>query len=111
MANDMDQQSLDEQRMRRQEEAHGDQDAYAQPRANQNASTDKPGAPMYPPTVLVFRDQHKQEVQNYAVVGQTLWNFSSQRTERIPLADLDLTATAQANEDRGLAFRIPVQAR
>jgi len=111
MANEMDQQSLDEQRMRRQEEAEGDQDAYAQPRPNQNASNDNPGTPMYPPTVLVFRDQHKQEIQNYAVVGQTLWNFSSQKTERISLADLDLTATAQANEDRGLNFRIPVQAR
>ena len=24
-----------------------------------------------PATVLVFRDEHKQEVQNYAIVGQT----------------------------------------
>ena len=32
--------------------------------------------------VLVFRDQHKQEVRNYAIVGQTLWNFASQRTRK-----------------------------
>ena len=46
-----------------------------------------------PATVLVFRDQHKQEVQNYAIVGQTLWIFSPQRTQKIPLAEVDLDAT------------------
>ncbi len=30
-----------------------------------------------PATVLVFRDEHKQEIHNYAIVGETLWNFSS----------------------------------
>jgi ribosomal 50S subunit-associated protein YjgA (DUF615 family) len=60
-----------------------------------------------PATVLVFRDQHKKEIQNYAIVGQTLWNFSSQHTEKIPLADLDLQATTKANEDQGVTFRVP----
>ena len=54
-----------------------------------------------------FRDQRKEEVQNYAIVGQTLWIFSPQRTEKIPLADIDLAATAKANEDRGVEFRVP----
>lgn len=62
---------------------------------------------LIPPTVLVFHDQHKQEVQNYAIVGQTLWNFSGQRTQKIPLSDLDLIATAEANEARGGEFRLP----
>jgi hypothetical protein len=57
--------------------------------------------------VLVFRDQHKQEVHNYAIIGQTLWNFAPQRTEKIPLSDLDLPATTKANDDRGLTFRVP----
>jgi hypothetical protein len=60
-----------------------------------------------PPTVLVFRDQHQQEVRNYAIVGQTLWNFASQRTQKIPLSDLDLVATTKANDERGLTFRVP----
>jgi len=60
-----------------------------------------------PPTVLVFRDQHQQEVQNYAIVGQTLWNFSPGRTQKIPLANLDLSATEKANDDRGVTFRVP----
>lgn len=60
-----------------------------------------------PATVLVFRDQHKQEVQNYAIVGQTLWNFAPQHTQKIPLSDLDLPATTKANDERGVDFRLP----
>ncbi len=61
-----------------------------------------------PPTVLVFRDRHKEEVQNYAIIGQTLWNFAPQRTEKIPLYELDIPATTKANEDRGVDFQVPV---
>jgi hypothetical protein len=57
--------------------------------------------------VLVFRDKRKQEVQNYAVVGQTLWIFEPQGTEKIPLAQLDIPATAKANDERGVDFRVP----
>jgi len=104
-ANEMNRQSLEEQRMLRQEEADGDQDSYA--RSAPAPSDEPPGAAVAPATVLVFRDQHQREIQNYAIIGQTLWNFSPQRTEKIPLADLDLTATVKANDDRGNAFRIP----
>lgn len=66
------------------------------------------GSSVVPPTVLVFRDHHKEEVQNYAIVGQTLWNFAPQRTEKIPLSTLDIPATTKANDDRGVDFRLPV---
>jgi hypothetical protein len=58
-------------------------------------------------TVLVFRDQHQQEVQNYAIVGPMLWSFTSQRTQKIPLSDLDLAATQKANDERGVDFHLP----
>jgi hypothetical protein len=107
-ANEMNQQSLEEQRMRQQEQADGDQDIYARsdpaPRPPQREAE---AAPVLPDTVLVFRDQHKQEVKNYAIVGQILWNFAPQRTQKIPLSDLDLPATTKANDDRGLTFRVP----
>jgi len=32
-----------------------------------------------PTTILVFRDGHRSEVRNYALVGQTLWVFTEQR--------------------------------
>jgi hypothetical protein len=108
VANQMDQQSLEEQRMRQQEEADGDQDIYARSEASPRPpQREAEGAPVLPDTVLVFRDQHKQEVKNYAIVGQTLWNFAPQHTQKIPLSDLDLPATTKANDDRGLTFRVP----
>jgi len=115
IANQMDQQSLAQQQMWRQEQADGDQDGYA-PRSYSHpapsGSTQRPASdppsPIIPATVLVFRDQHQQEVQNYAIVGQTLWNFASQHTQKIPLADLDLAATVKANDDRGVTFRLPI---
>jgi len=109
IAGDMNQQSLDEQQMRQQqmmqqEEADGDQDHYARS-SPRSAQREAEGAPVLPNTVLVFRDQHKQEIRNYAIVGETLWNFNPQHTEKIPLSDLDLAATSKANDDRGLTFR------
>jgi hypothetical protein len=59
------------------------------------------------PTILVFRDKHTQEVQNYAIVGGTLWVFSEQRATKLPLSWIDLEATAKANDDRGVDFQIP----
>ena len=59
----------------------------------------KPQAPSKPephePTMLVFRDKHTQEVENYAIVGQTLWIFNEQRAMKVPLSSLDVDATAK----------------
>ena len=101
-AQEMNTQSLEEQRARRE-----DQDAHAQsdppPQARGAETTEAPA----PSTVLVFRDKREQEVQNYAIVGQTLWNLTLHRTQKIPLADLDLAATAKANDEHGVVFRVP----
>jgi hypothetical protein len=59
------------------------------------------------PTLLVFLDKHTQEVQNYGVVGDTLWIFTEQRATKLPLAWLDIDATIKANEDRGVDFLVP----
>ncbi|HEX4785417.1 MAG TPA: hypothetical protein VH350_13830 [Candidatus Sulfotelmatobacter sp.] len=109
IANDMNQQSLEEQQMLRQEQADGDRDLYARsdPAPRPAPSSQSQGTPIMPATVLVFRDQHQKEIQNYAIVGQTLWNFAPQHTEKIRLADLDLGATAKANDDRGITFSVP----
>jgi hypothetical protein len=105
LANEMNQQSLDEQRMRQQ----GDQDLYARsapPPPHQRSEHEELNEAA-PATVLVFRDEHKQEVHNYAIVGQTLWNFNPQHTQKIPLSDLDLPATTKANDERGVDFHVP----
>ncbi len=106
LASEMNAQNLQEQQMLRQEQADGDQDAYARPPRREQEKPEPEGAAMLPATVLVFRDQHKLEVQNYAIVGQTLWAFAPQH-QKIALSDLDLAATTKANDDRGVTFRAP----
>lgn len=59
------------------------------------------------PTLLIFRDGTKQEVENYAIVGGTVWLFNEQRARKVPLSLLDVDATAKANDERGLSFRAP----
>ncbi|MGH9544507.1 MAG: hypothetical protein ACRD23_04750 [Terriglobales bacterium] len=63
--------------------------------------------PDQPQTLLVFKDAHQLEVQNYAVIGDTLYDLTPGRHHKIPLADLDLTSTAKQNDDRGIDFRLP----
>jgi hypothetical protein len=63
-----------------------------------------------PLTVLVFKDTHQSGVLNYAILGDTLFDFDEGRTRRIPLTDLDLPATLKVNDDRGVDFQIPAGA-
>jgi hypothetical protein len=63
-----------------------------------------------PLTVLVFKDTHQSGVLNYAILGDTLFDFDEGRTRRIPLTDLDLSATLKVNDDRGVDFQIPAGA-
>ncbi len=58
-------------------------------------------------TVLVFRDGHKQSVQNYAVAGDTLWIITEQAAKKVPLSEIDLPATQQANSANGVEFKVP----
>jgi hypothetical protein len=72
----------------------------------------EPEAPVtsQPSTVLVFKDGHQSDVINYAIVGDTLFDFGAGRTHKILLADLDLAATRKANDDHGVDFQIPASA-
>jgi hypothetical protein len=66
-----------------------------------------PPAADQPRTLLVFKDGHQLEVENYAIIGNTLYNLSDGHRQKIALADLDLTATAKQNDDRGVDFELP----
>ncbi len=59
------------------------------------------------PSVLVFKDGRKLEVGNYAILGQTLFDLTPGHARKIALADLDLDATREQNEARGLTFQTP----
>jgi len=74
-----------------------------------DAAPEKPEEPVVaqPTTVLVFKDGRRSEVGNYAIVGDSLFDFAEDRARKILLADLDLAATREANDDRGVEFKLP----
>jgi hypothetical protein len=80
------------------------------PVASAPAAEESETAPItnQPATVLVFRDGRHLEIENYAIVGNTLYDLSGGARHKIPLADLDLGATTKENDKRGIDFRVPV---
>ncbi len=81
-----------------------------------NAGITNPAAPQehaeLPPAVLVFRDGRRQEVLSYSIIGPALYAAGSYWTngywtQKILLADLDLPATLEANQERGVNFVLP----
>jgi hypothetical protein len=68
--------------------------------------------PDLPPTLLIFRDGHREQVPGYAIVGATLyanqdyWQ-SGHWTKNIELSALNIAATVQANHDNGVKFLLP----
>lgn len=66
-----------------------------------------PAISAQPATILVFKDGHKLEVGNYAIVGSYLFDLTQGHRMKIALSDLDLPATQKANEDEGIDFDLP----
>ncbi len=58
-------------------------------------------------TILIFKDGHKQQIGNYAIVGSNLYDLTPGRRQKVALTDLDLDATQKANDDEGNDFRLP----
>ena len=79
----------------------------AEPSSDSPAQADSDQVADQPQTVLVFKDGHQLEVENYAIVGSTLYDLSEGHRRKIALSDLDLTATAKQNDDRGIDFKLP----
>jgi hypothetical protein len=82
----------------------------AQPTAASSADAVAGDEPVsaQPDTLLVFKDGHQLEISNYAIVGTTLFDLTEGHHQKIPLSDLNLTATAKENDDRGIDFRLPL---
>jgi len=94
-------------------------DAYVPPVRNvpapHSANRGDDTAPTAPdalePTMLVFKDGHKLEVENYAIIGQTLFDMTPGHARKVPLADLDLEATRRQNDERGITFQLPISSQ
>ena len=103
------QQTYDDTALRNQIERLADEvERLRQEQEARRAPQPSPGPSLeQTPTVLVFRDGHRSDVQNYGIVGQTVWVFDERHAKKYPLTDLDLPATNAANEQRGAEFVIP----
>ena len=80
------------------------------PEQNQSEEAAAPEEPLAP-TTLVFRDGHKLEVGNYAIVGPTLFDMTPGHARKVPLKDLDLEATRRENDEHGVMFQLPLSSR
>jgi hypothetical protein len=89
-------------------------DSYVPPSSTgseETAEADPDPEPPQPPTTLVFKDGHQLEVNNYAIVSQTLYDLTPGHPRKIALADLDLPATQKQNDDHGVVFQLPPSAQ
>jgi hypothetical protein len=50
-------------------------------------------------------------VQDYAIIGKTIWIFNESRARKVAISELDLPATKRDNEDRGIDFVLPSSSR
>ena len=90
--------------------------AYIEPHAADQASSSTTAALSRPAeessTVFIFRDGHREESSNYSIVAGTIyastdyWSNGAW-TRKIPVADLNIPATLQANQERGVRFVLP----
>jgi hypothetical protein len=74
--------------------------------------TPRPSQPELPPAILVFRDGHREEAPEYAIVGGALYASgdywqSGHWTETIQLSALNIPATIRVNHDAGIKFMLP----
>ncbi len=68
--------------------------------------------PEPPAAILIFRDGHREQAPEYAIVGATLYASgdywqTGHWTRNIQLSALNLPATIQANHDAGIKFTLP----
>jgi hypothetical protein len=60
--------------------------------------------PPTPPVILVLRDGQQLSVENYAIMNRTFWNFSKRPAQKIPISNIDITASTKATEANGGEF-------
>jgi hypothetical protein len=83
-------------------------DPVAEPNATGGHHTMSPVSDEQIPVLIVYKDGHEQEIHNYAIVGDTIYDIGTSIAHKIKLADVDLKQTIQKNEQRGVDFTVPV---
>jgi hypothetical protein len=77
------------------------------PAAGKSDPNPKSDADSSPATVFIFKDGHKIETKNFAIMGTTLYDMSGPTLRKVQLTDLDTEATVKANDDNGITVKLP----
>jgi hypothetical protein len=78
----------------------------SQPREESDTQAPAPVEDKTPATVFIFKDGHQLETKNYAIMGGTLFDFSSKVLRKIQMDEIDSAATLKANDDRGVVMKL-----
>jgi hypothetical protein len=86
---------------------YAEADARSSPRITQ-----PPAQTELPLAVLIFKDGHREQAPEYAIVGNTIYASANcwqtgHWTRNIQLSSLDIPATVQANHENGVKFTLP----
>jgi hypothetical protein len=95
---------MDSRERDRQQAASNDNKSVSSKRSEESAPA--PQEDKSPATVFVFKDGHQLETKNYAIMGETLFDFSGNSLKKIKLEEIDSAATLKANDDRGVQVKL-----
>jgi hypothetical protein len=95
-------------RERRQQQSREERksDRQSQPSEDNEIQAPAPVEDKTPATVFIFKDGHQLETKNYAIMGGTLFDFSSKVLKKIQMDEIDSAATLKANDDRGVVMKL-----
>jgi len=94
------------ERRRQQPQEERKSDKQSQPSEDTEAQPPVPVEDKTPATVFIFKDGHQLETKNYAIMGGTLFDFSSKILKKIQMDEIDSAATLKANDDRGVMMKL-----
>ena len=82
------------------EQLRNAQGRAAMPQNNEDVQQTTPQVPI----TVVLRNGQQIQVQNYAVMDQTFWDFTRQPARKIPVSSIDVAASTRATEAKGAEF-------
>jgi hypothetical protein len=68
-------------------------------------------APPQPPITVVLKNGNRMQIQNYAVMGQTFWDFTTQPARKIPVSNINVPESVNASSASGAEFPALTSAR
>ena len=91
---------------------NGNSPDYAEPAATHTKDPQASASAALPPAILVYRDGHREEVRDYAIVGGVMYargDFyrDGYWTKTVQISALDVPATMSANDAGSVKFVLP----